>query len=188
MFFTGFRTGLRHGELLGLEWGDIDWNEKKLNVCRSYNVKKISLTKNGKSRRVDMSSQLLDVLKELYSKRKFEALKEGRGDNIVEHIFHRNGHYINQGNNRKIFKKILRLAGIPDRRIHDIRHTYGSLLLSEGVSPVYVKEQMGHSSISITVDTYGKWMKSDNESEVNKLDDALKRTLSAPMKNTKKAS
>jgi hypothetical protein len=46
-------------------------------------------------------------------------------------------------------------AGIRRIRLHDLRHTFGSLLLQNGASIVYVKEQMGHSSIQVTVDTYG---------------------------------
>ncbi|MFC1651282.1 tyrosine-type recombinase/integrase [Candidatus Latescibacterota bacterium] len=188
LFYSGFRTGLRIGELLALEWSNIDWNEEKIFINRSYSAGKIGLTKSGKSRHVDISDQLLVVLKELYKMRKLEALKEGRGDNIVEIIFHRNGDYLKQRNTRDVFKKILRIAGIRDRRIHDIRHSYGSLLLSAGVSPVYVKEQMGHSTISTTVDIYGKWIKSNNKSEVNNLDTTTKRNLYATNKNINEAS
>ncbi|MFC1552717.1 site-specific integrase [Candidatus Latescibacterota bacterium] len=191
LFYTAVRAGLRHGELIALEWGDIDWNKKTIYVCRKMNEnsRKIEeFTKSRKNRSVDISDDLFIVLKELYTMRKMEAIKEGRGDNIVEIIFHRNGGYLKQRNNGDIFKKILRTAGIRDRRVHDCRHTYGSLLLSTGASPVYVKELMGHSTISITVDIYGKWIKSNNRSEVNKLDDALNRTLFAPSNNMQVAN
>jgi integrase len=56
---------------------------------------------------------------------------------------------------RRIYKRVLTKAGIREMRLHDIRHTYASLLLSKGENPVYVKEQLGHSSIKITVDIYG---------------------------------
>ena len=55
-------------------------------------------------------------------------------------------------------------------RIHDIRHTYASLLLSQGESPVYVKEQLGHQSIQITVDIYGHLIPSNNRGAANRLD------------------
>lgn len=56
-------------------------------------------------------------------------------------------------------------------RIHDIRHTTASLLLSDGQSPVYVKEQLGHASIQMTVDIYGHLIPSSNREAVNQLDD-----------------
>jgi len=55
-------------------------------------------------------------------------------------------------------------------RLHDIRHSFASLLLSNGESPVYVKEQLGHSSIQITVDIYGHLIPSSNRKAVNRLD------------------
>ena len=54
-----------------------------------------------------------------------------------------------------MFLPALARAGIRKIRLHDLRHTFGSLLLQNGASIVYVKEQMGHSSIQATVDTYG---------------------------------
>ena len=71
---------------------------------------------------------------------------------------------------RRIFKRVLTKAGIREMRLHDIRHTYASLLLSKGESPVYVMEQLGHSSIKITVDIYGHLIPGSNRGAVNKLD------------------
>jgi len=56
-------------------------------------------------------------------------------------------------------------------RFHDIRHTFASLLLSNGESPVYVKEQLGHSSIQMTVDIYGHLIPNSNRNAVNSLDE-----------------
>jgi len=68
-------------------------------------------------------------------------------------------------------------------KFHSIRHSFASLLLSNGQSPVYVKEQLGHSSIQITVDIYGHLIPSSNREAVNQLDQPSKnatfRNLSA---------
>ena len=56
-------------------------------------------------------------------------------------------------------------------RIHDIRHTYASLLLQMGESMIYVRDQLGHSSIRITVDTYGHLVPGGNKEAVDRLDD-----------------
>jgi len=55
-------------------------------------------------------------------------------------------------------------------RFHDLRHTFASLLLQQGESPVYVKEQMGHSSIQVTVDLYGHLIPDGNKQAVDRLD------------------
>jgi integrase len=66
---------------------------------------------------------------------------------------------------------VLAKAGIRKIRLHDLRHTFGSLLIQSGASIVYVKEQMGHSSIQVTVDTYGHLIPGANISFVDKLDE-----------------
>ena len=69
------------------------------------------------------------------------------------------------------FAKICRKLKILDFRFHDLRHTFASLLLQQGESLHYVKEQMGHASIQTTVDVYGHIVPWSNRNAVNKLDD-----------------
>jgi len=64
-------------------------------------------------------------------------------------------------------------------RFHDLRHTFASLLLQNGESPAYVKEQMGHSSIQLTVDIYGHLVPGGNRQAVDKLDDVSVNTKKA---------
>jgi integrase len=181
-FLCAFRTGMRLGELLGLQWGDVDWNSRVIHVQRSFRNGRITKPKNGKTRMVDISEQLYTEMKELFRKRKKEALATGSGE-IVETIFHTGGKPTSQNTIRNIWKRMLTKAGIRGMRFHDIRHTYASLLLTKGESPVYVKEQLGHSSIQMTVDIYGHLIPSSNRDAVNSLDDTTpKRNLYAPTK------
>jgi len=59
-----------------------------------------------------------------------------------------------------------------------LRHTFASLLLQQGESPVYVKEQMGHSSIQVTVDLYGHLIPGGNKQAVNRLDAPVEKRSS----------
>jgi integrase len=104
-FMTPFRTGLRVGEALALKWGDVDWNSRFILVSRSYRRQEIGSTKTGKSRRVDISDHLCTTLKDLYTRRKPEALQGGTAE-IKEFIFH-NGQGDPRGQNsiRYILKK-----------------------------------------------------------------------------------
>jgi integrase len=98
-------------------------------------------------------------------------------------IFHRGiGQPLEQNYIRRVFKRILSKAGLREIRFHDLRHTFASLLLTQGETPVYVKEQLGHSSIQITVDIYGHLIPGTNKKAVDKLDDldTPTCTLSAP--------
>ena len=116
-----------------------------------------------------LSDQLAASLKTLLTKRKKEALKDGLGE-PAKFIFQRDDKPMEQNYIRRVYKKILIKAGIREMRIHDIRHTFASLLLSKGESPVYVKEQLGHSSIKMTVDVYGHLIPGSNRGAVNQLD------------------
>jgi integrase len=102
--------------------------------------------------------------------RKKDAPASGSGK-PQEIVFHRNTKHMEQNHIRRVFKHIHAKAGIREMRLHDIRHTNASLLLSNGESPVYVKEQLGHSSINITMDIYGHLIPSSHRQAVNSLDD-----------------
>lgn len=70
---------MRLGEALALQWGDIDFHGRFVTIRRNFSRGKIETPKNGKSRRVDMSMQLAEVLEGLKHERKLEALKKGWG-------------------------------------------------------------------------------------------------------------
>lgn len=185
-FLCAFRTGMRLGELLGLRWGDIDWNGRFVEVRRSYKIGRFGPTKTGKTRRVDLSDQLLEVLRELNRFEKLTYLLQTE-DTTKEALFCRNGKPIEQNFIRRIFKRILHLAGIREVRFHDIRHTFASLLLSGGASPVYVKEQLGHTSIQMTVDIYGHLIPGSNRDVVNQLDERQPTATDPQLYQMKKA-
>src|SRR5262245_13496962 len=75
-------------------------------------------------------------------------------------------------NIRRAFARTLRGADLPGHFTpHSLRHTFASLLLQQGESPVYVQRQLGHASIKLTVDTYGRWLPMGNKAAVDRLDD-----------------
>lgn len=69
----------------------------------------------------------------------------------------------------RVFHACLAKAGLRRIRFHDLRHTYATLLLMQGESPAYVRDQLGHSSIKMTVDIYGHWIPGTNRQAVNRL-------------------
>ena len=91
-----------------------------------------------------------------------------------------------QNSVRNTFKRVLFLAGTEVFTVSDIRHTFASLSLGNGASVQYVKEQMGHSSISMTVDVYGHRIPSGNRDAVNALDPIARQ--SATTKKRKPAT
>ncbi len=164
------RTGARMGELIALKGIDIDFKGGFIHVQRNLSRGKISVTKNGKDRRVDMSVMLANTIEELLSRRRAEALREEmkkpaeeRRDaatvvnEVMEDWLFQTplSTQLDPSNLRKVFYRLLVAAGMRRIRFHDLRHTFASLLLQNRESLDYVKEQMGHSSIQVTVDIYG---------------------------------
>src|SRR5262249_15040148 len=166
LFLCAPRTGIREGELVSLKGIDLDFSGRFIHVQRNLSRGKISNTKNGKDRKVDMSSQLAECLSSLLSRRRSEALRkemekpaEERRDaaTVVNEVMEGwlfqtpMGTQIDPSNLRKLFNRLLVDAKLRRVRFHDLRHSFASLLLSKGKSTTYVKEQMGHSSIQVTV-------------------------------------
>ncbi len=172
LFLLLARTGLRIGEALALQWGDIDFNKRFIEVKRSVVRGLITTPKNSKSRRVDMSLQLAEQMKahELESKKKGFAI--GLGD-APEFIFtNKQGRAVDKDNwRRRVFYKALKKTGIRRIRIHDLRHTYATLRISKGDNIADVSKQMGHHSVKLTMDVYYHWMPGAKISEVDGLDD-----------------
>ena len=71
---------------------------------------------------------------------------------------------------RRHFEPAMRRAGLRKIRFHDLRHTYASPLIDQGEHPKYIQNQMGHSSINVTMDTYGHLMKTVNKESARRLD------------------
>lgn len=176
MFLCDFRTGLRLGELIALHWSDIDWENGRIHVQRAFRKGKTVETKDGEDRYVDISSQLQAILTNLLKLRKAEFTTKDDTD-IPNIIFHYKGWYRAQNTVRKAFKTYLKKAGLRIIRVHDMRHTYASQLLSNGASLAYVKEQLGHSSIKTTVDIYGHLVPNSSRSSLDSLDSPISLKL-----------
>jgi len=183
------RTGLRLGEGLGLQWGDIDFNGRFILVRRNISRERIETPKSGKTRRVDMSKQLTSTLRELKHNRKLEVLKRGWKKLPAWVFVNENGERTGAKKFQRAFNAVLDKAGIRKVRVHDLRHAFASALLQAGESPAYVKEQLGHHSIKMTVDVYGHLVPGANRRAVDRLDDTEdeeNRNIPQPIRNQKK--
>ena len=173
------RTGMRLGELLALQWDDLDFHGRLITVQRNYTHGKLSTPKSGESRRVDMSAELRQALRDLQTERQLEAAANGWKQTPVWVFCNENGDLLDGDNVRhRVFYYVLDKAKLRKIRFHDLRHTYASLLLQQNESPVYVKEQMGHSSIQVTVDIYGHLIPGGNKAAVDRLDGPVNKLRS----------
>jgi len=168
VFLCALHTGMRSGELAGIQWTDIDWNGKFIEVRRAINrfgeVSSVK-TKNGR-RKIDLSDDLLDTLKDLRKQKQKEALKKGKNE-IPEWVFaSHSGSFININSVKtRNFKRVLKKAGLRSIRFHDLRHTFASQLLSRGTNVLYVSQKLGHSNPGVTMKIYAKWIPNEGQRE-----------------------
>jgi integrase len=155
------RTGMRIGEAVALQWDDIDFDKSVITIRRSKSRTIIDTPKSGKSREVDMSNQLLTVLKDRKSEMSNYWVFPGVTSETLDATAWR----------RRTFNKMVVLAGLKKMRVHDLRHTYASLMLEQGKALIYIQRQLGHHSIQITADIYSHLIPTTAGKEVNALDD-----------------
>ena len=144
-------TGLRQGELLALNWEDIDLKNKTLTVNKS--VKEVYIYENENNRHIETIFQVPKTQNSFRTISIPDALihllKNEKNKNGL--LFHdNNGNPLRAKNVSYQWKKILKDCNIPHKKFHAIRHTYASMLLKNGVDIETVAELMGHTAISIT--------------------------------------
>lgn len=159
-FHTAVLTGMRRGELLALEWPDIDFKHARISVSKQIYRGVTQTTKTGKNRFVDIPDSLKTMLKEYKQSEKV----------LYKYVFHNaEGKPLHPWNMESTyFKPLLKMCNlyldennqIDMLKFHDLRHTYASYLLSKGVPVKYVQEQLGHATARMTLDTYASVMPS----------------------------
>lgn len=174
-------TGMRRGELLGLHWQDIDLKVGTIHVQRSVNRFGkfgivVSEPKTTKSRRkIVLPVFVSDILKQ--HREHQQEMKKEAGDlwREMDVVFsNRHGGYMEASVLYHMFKKLLKSAGLPNIRFHDLRHSAATILLGIGVHPKVVQELLGHSNVSMTLDVYSHVLPSMQQEAMGKLDDLFK--------------
>ena len=148
MYYIELATGLRRGELLGLKWTDIDWKNGIIKVRRQVarvdgQIVEAPLKTKNSYRAVSISSQAIEVLRE-----------QKRKTNDTYVFPSPNGGPISPDSVNNMLKRVLERAGIPKVRFHDLRHTFATIALQNGVDIKTVSGMLGHFSAGFTLDTY----------------------------------
>jgi integrase len=135
-----------------------------------------------------MSNRLTAILNDLLSKKRAVALRKEMAKEpgerrdaaaVVNEVMEdwlfttRQGTQLDPSNLRKVFYRLLVAAKLRRVRFHDLRHTFATLLIQQGEGLPYIRDQLGHSSIKITVDTYGHLVPGGNRQAVDKLDERV---------------
>jgi integrase len=181
---------MRQGELLGLKWQDINFSTGTLQVRRILSRVMSERTvrefieadpKTQKSRRsITLAPFALEALKQHRARQIETKVKAGPSWEEHDYVFCTlTGTHLRPNHVVDEFKKILKRAGLPAIRFHDLRHSTATLLLSLGVHAKVVQEMLGHTQISMTMDIYSHVLPSMQEDAVNRLNNLLKEGVSS---------
>jgi integrase len=172
-FEVAFFTGLRSSELIGLQWGDIDFRRGLVRVQRARVRHQMKITKTGQVRDVELNSRAMAALQrqravtQLHSEWVF--LQPTTGQQILD-----------DRPPRRVFTLCLRALGIRHRKPYATRHTYATACLGAGVKPAWIAAQLGHS-VDMLFKHYARWIQDDDKGrELAKVESALGGTLGNP--------
>jgi integrase len=161
LYVTALGTGLRQGELLGLTWEDVDLDAARLRVRHSLANVEGHLTllepKTERSRRtVLLADSVVTALRAHRTRQRMERLVSGSRWSDSGHVFTTlHGTPYHAATITRAFQAALTRAGLPACRFHDLRHAAATFLLAQGMTLEDVKNLLGHSSITLTSNTYG---------------------------------
>jgi len=164
-------AGLRLGEALAMRACHFDPRKMIYRVAESFKRQRFSKPKFGKVRHVDLPDFLSEELFDYTAHLKKEGLKKGRGGK-VDLLFvdpeKSDDFPYSQRKIQGLVKRVCKGCGLDLRNPHDLMHTYATIMLMAHQSPGYVQKQLGHSSISITMDIYCHWIPGEGRSGLEK--------------------
>jgi len=138
-FLTALRTGLRLGELLALEWGDVDFRSRTIVVRHSFTRGETTTPKSGRFRNVPMSGQVASALR---------GARHLRGPLV---FCRPDGRHLTRDVIKHPFARVVKAADLPTIRLHDLRHSFASQLVMAGRSLSEVRELLGHADTKMTL-------------------------------------
>lgn len=187
MITLAVTTGMRRGELLGLEWKHVDLKTGVISVEQSVSTSpkgvahvKSPKTKNSR-RKVSLPTPVLEELREYakhQAKERDEVIWEGGDRKFL--FCHSNGKAYYQERPYIWFQHFLRKNGFRPIRFHDLRHTSATLLINQGVHAKIISERLGHGDISTTMNVYGHALQSADQAAADKFDSLFSCPQSAP--------
>ena len=163
LWLTAATTGARRGELLGLQWDDIDLDAGQLAIRRArvavgYQVH-VTTPKSGRARTIALDPQTVAVLKDWRQAQRKERMAFGNGRVDGPYVFTReDGAPLHPHQVADAFDASVRRAKVRVCRFHDLRHGWASMALQAGVNPKVVSERLGHATTAFTLDKYAHVM------------------------------
>lgn len=200
LYVLAITTGMRQGELLGLKWSDIALEAGRLTVNRAPHRTKRNRKERGVEARFHLRPPKTDGSRRTIEipQVRVKALLEHRSqqktirrlaeikwteDDLV--FSTRRGEPLDTSNVLHHFEEVLTKAELPKIRFYDLRHTHASLLISQGVHAKKIADRLGHSSIKLTMDTYGHLFEGSDRESADKMQKLFGSTSNRQVKPTR---
>lgn len=169
-------TGMRRGEVLGLQWGDFSTRYTHVSVkralCQAGGSRYVSAPKGAQGRNIDLLRSTAASLR-LHRRRMMRRRRDTRRARLQPSDFvfvRRSGDHLSPTGVSKKFNQLVKRGGFPRIRLHDLRHTHASHLLEAGANLKAVQERLGHADPVFTIDTYVHLMPTVQAEAIKSLD------------------
>lgn len=152
MLILQLATGARIGEIMALQFQDINFLKKRLDITKTWDYKythDFNPTKNRENRNISVDTKTLDIIKNFYNYQRSKKVQDRK-----QRLFAIDGKVPDINAVNKALKRACRRANVQEITSHALRHTHASLLLLNGVSMAYISKRLGHQSITITEQVY----------------------------------
>lgn len=179
LWLTFARTGMRRGEVVALQWRDLDFKAGRISIRRAADSArrgKTKLPKSGRSRVIDADAKLMSELKAFKAARGAIALDLARPNSFIfgdDSGILKNPQFASKAWARRMKQARKVYAELPEIGVHGLRHTHATLLFQLGEQPKVVSERLGHSTISITMDIYQSVLPSMQRAAADKFAELL---------------
>jgi integrase len=181
IFSLAIHTGMRKGEILGLRWSDIDFENKTISIQQTVNwtpslgiVFQDTKTANS-SRRISIGEMVIQDLRDVEL-----VIQNRKNDPNIMYIDHdlvccyHNGEPVKPRRVTEMFELLTKKATLPKIRFHDLRHSHASILLNNGVNAKIGAERLGHSSVQIFLDRYSHLLPDMQRNAVELIEDKMR--------------
>lgn len=154
LYKTLLASGCRIGEALALEWSDIDLKKGTISISKTLNRYQETNTPKSKAglREIDIDKATVSLLKQYKKRQQVQSWQLGRSEGIVFTPF--TTKYAYACLLRKRLQSHFKTAGVPDISFHGFRHTHATIMLYAGIEAKDLQYRLGHSNISMTLNTY----------------------------------
>lgn len=177
----GIFTGLRASEILGGIFDEVDHAEEVIRVRyqMSRQGRRVKLKTEASRRNIVLMPELGKRLR----RRRMRMLRSQGTDLVFQS---QTGNALSYKRLREIFDRVAKRAGLHDVTLHTMRHTFASILISEGRTPTFVRDQLGHSLTSTTLDVYGHLFEAQRHAQEAR--DGLEANFGGALRGIKKGS